>query len=472
MTTRDDDFNPRPGRIHHGNRGAKRPKSFVGDVMRAAKKAGHRSQTFKRSGGSAGRSTFGRGRRAALSLASRSSGRRVVVMARIVRHRGGRFRSAPLSKHLAYLKRDGVTRDGADARMFDADSGDADAKAFTERCEEDRHHFRFTVSPEDADQMADLRAFTRELMKDVERDLGTMLDWVAVDHWNTDNPHVHVLARGRADDGKDLVISRDYISKGFRCRAAERVTLELGPRSEQEIRAGLENAVLAERWTSLDRSLRDISDEGGGVADLRPGGVGEDCELRKLMIGRAVKLERLGLAERVGPAQWTLKPGLEPALRDLGIRGDIIKTIHRAMCETDREPDVGGFALHGEEANEPVLGRLIERGLHDELKGTAYAVVEGVDGRTHHLVFSDLELTGDAKPGAIVETRTYGDAGGHKRLSLATRSDLRIEAQISAPGATWLDRQLLAKQSALSSGGFGAEVREATFLNASTIRSS
>ena len=461
MTTRDDDFNPRPGRIHHGNQGAKRPKSFVGEVMRAAKKAGHRGQTFGRSSGTAGRSTFGRGRRAALSLASRSSGRRVVVMARIVRHRGGRFRSAPLSKHLAYLKRDGVTRDGADARMFDAASDDADSKAFAERCEEDRHHFRFTVSPEDAGQLADLRAFTRELMKDAERDLGTGLDWVAVDHWNTDNPHIHVLVRGRADDGQDLVVSRDYISKGFRARAAERVTLEMGPRSEQEIRAGLENEVGAERWTSLDRSLRDISDEGGGIADLRPGGASEDPELRRLMLGRAAKLERLGLAEQVGSAQWTLKPGLEPALRDLAIRGDIIKTMHRAMSGAGSQPDVARFALHGDQPAEPVPGRLVERGLHDELKGTAYAVIDGVDGRTHHLVFSDLETTGDAKPGAIVETRAYDDAGGRKRLLLATRSDLAIEAQISAAGATWLDRQLLAKEPALSSGGFGAELRQA-----------
>ena len=461
MTMRDDDFNPRPGRIRHGNQGAKRPKSFVGEVMRAAKKAGHRGPAFGQSGRAGGRSTFGRGRRAALSLASRSPSRRVVVMARIVRHRGGRLRSAPLSKHVAYLKREGVTRDGADARMFDATSDDADTKAFVERCEEDRHHFRFTVSPEDAGQMADLRAFTRELMADAERDLGAKLDWVAVDHWNTDNPHIHVLVRGRADDGHDLVISRDYISNGLRGRAAERVTLELGPRSEREIRAGLEKEVDAERWTSLDRSLRDISDEGGGVADLRPGSAGEDPELRRLMIGRAAKLERLGLAEQVGPAQWTLKPGVEPALRDLGIRGDIIKTMHRAMSAADREPDVASFALHGDQAAEPVLGRLVERGLHDELKGTAYAIIEGVDGRTHHLVFSDLEMTGDAKPGAIVETRAYDDAVGRKRLSLATRSDLTIEAQVSAPGATWIDRQLLAKESALGGGGFGAEVREA-----------
>jgi type IV secretory pathway VirD2 relaxase len=461
MTARDDDFDPRPGRIRHGNQGAKRQKSFLSEVMRAAKKAGHRGQTFGRSGGTTGRSTFGRGRRAALSLTSRSSSRRVVVMARIVRHRGGHFRSAPLSKHIAYLKRDGVTRDGADARMFDAASDDADAKAFAERCEADRHHFRFTVSPEDAVQMVDLRAFTRELMKDAERDLGTRLEWVAVDHWNTDNPHVHVLVRGRADDGRDLVISREYISRGFRGRATERVTLELGPRSAQEIRAGLENEVNAERWTSLDRSLRDISDEGGGIADLRPGGSGEDPELRRLMIGRAAKLERLGLADQVGPAQWTLKPGLEPALRDLGIRGDIIKTMHRAITARGHEPDVAGFTLHGDQPAEPVLGRLVERGLHDELRGTAYAILDGIDGRTHHIVFSDPEMTGDADLGAIVETRAYDDDAGRKRLSLATRSDLSVEAQVSASGATWIDRQLLAKESALSRGGFGAEVRQA-----------
>jgi type IV secretory pathway VirD2 relaxase len=107
--------------------------------------------------------------------------------------------------------------------------------------------------------------------------------------------------------------SRDYVSNGFRGRAEERVTLELGPRSELEIRAGLEKEVDAERWTGLDRSLRHIFDEGGGVADLRPGGSGEDAELRRLILGRAARLQQLGLAEQIGPAQWILKPDLEPA---------------------------------------------------------------------------------------------------------------------------------------------------------------
>lgn len=460
MNPRDRDLRIRPGRIRDGGRGAVRPKSFVGQVMRAARKAGHTGKGFGRQGGNRG-SRFGRGRSAALALSLRSPSRRVVIKARVVRQRGHRFRSAPLTRHVTYLKRDGVTRDGADARLFDAQSDMADERAFAERCEDDRHHFRFIVSPEDASQMHDLRAFTRELLVDATRDLGTKLDWVAVDHWNTDNPHVHILIRGRADDGQDLVISRDYISRGFRARAEERVTLELGPRSEQEIRSALEKEVEAERWTNLDKALRHAADEGAGIANLRPHTSENDPELRRLMIGRAAKLERLGLAEQIEPGCWTLKPGLEDTLRDLSIRGDIIKTMHLMMSGGGREVDISRFALHGDDPGDRVLGRLVQRGLLDELKGSAFAIVDGVDGRTHHVGFSDLEITGDAQPGAIVEARAYEDANGRKRLSLAVRSDLSLQQQVTASGGTWLDRQILAREPIATGGGFGAEVLEA-----------
>ena len=70
-------------------------------------------------------------------------------------------------------------------------------------------------------------------------------------------------------------------------------------------------------------------------------------------------------------------------------------------------------------------------------------------------------MTGDAMPGAIVEARTYDDARGRKHLTLATRSDLGIEAQVTAQGATWLDRQLMAKEPDVGSAGFGVAAREA-----------
>lgn len=160
--------------------------------------------------------------------------------------------------------------------------------------------------------MQDLRAFTRELMTDMEADLEMRVDWVAIDHWNTDNPHIHVLVRGRRETGEDLVIAPRYIAEGMRARAEARVTLELGPRSEREVQQTLDREVEAERWTSLDRRLQDRADEAGGTVDLRRGAE-RQTDAERQLIGRAGTLERLGLAEPLGPAQWCLKPGMEGA---------------------------------------------------------------------------------------------------------------------------------------------------------------
>jgi hypothetical protein len=107
------------------------------------------------------------------------------------------------------------------------------------------------------------------------------------------------------------------------------------------------------------------------------------------------------------------------------------------------------------------IGRLVERGLHDELAGSAYAIVDGADGRVHHLRFNDLQQTGDAAPGAIVELRQWQGDGGRLRMALATRSDLTLARQIQAPGATWLDRELVAREGIATGNGFGAEIRSA-----------
>ena len=46
MVRRVDDLRIRPGRIRDGNRGARKSKSYVAQVMRAAKKAGHTGWLF------------------------------------------------------------------------------------------------------------------------------------------------------------------------------------------------------------------------------------------------------------------------------------------------------------------------------------------------------------------------------------------------------------------------------------------
>jgi type IV secretory pathway VirD2 relaxase len=461
MSDKNEDLSVRLGRIRHDRRG-KTPRTFVAQVLKAAQKAGHVGAMNAR--GRSGRSTFGRGRGRALDVERSllSSARHVVVKARVVRHGGQKFRSASLGKHVAYLSREGVTRDGADARLFDAGSDAADGSAFIARCEADRHHFRFIVSPEDAAEIEDLRIFARDLMLQAERDLGTKLDWVGVDHWNTDNPHVHVLVRGKGDDGRDLVIARDYIGKGIRARAEHLVGLELGPKPELQVRNDLAREVDTERWTRLDRAIGTIADDAGFV-DLRPAGKGDaDQEIRRLMVGRLQRLERLGLAQSAGPAQWTLQPDSQSRLRQLGERNDIIKSMHRALAEAQVERGGADLAIHSAKEAPVLAGRLVARGLHDELTGEAYAIVDGVDGRVHHLRFADIEATSDVAPGGIVELRRYADARGDQRIALAVRSDLALADQIKAGGATWLDRRLVERtETPLANGGFGREVRDA-----------
>jgi type IV secretory pathway VirD2 relaxase len=454
--TGDDNLRVRVGRVR--SRGKLHTRPFITQALVAAQKAGG----IKGRSGRSTRSTFGRGRTASL-LAARLQNNRsrgAMVKARVVRHGTKR---APLRTHLEYLRRDGVTRDGAAGRMFDAERDQADHRAFADRCEGDRHHFRFIVSPDNADQLSDLKAFTRNLMTQAERDLGTKLEWVAVDHWNTENPHIHVIVRGRGDDGHDLVIARDYISRGLRARAGHLVSLELGQRSDVEISRGLDAQVEAERWTKLDRVLAAKAAGHERVVDLRPEADGPHRgPAHAAMIGRMRKLERLGLAEPLGPVRWRLSEHAEPTLRALGEQNDIIKRIHRGLAQQRIERSVSDYVLDDRDRPAPIIGRIVARGLDDELNGSAYAVIDGTDGRAHHVRLANLEAAGDTTPGGIVELRRFEDAAGRQRVALAVRSDLPLSAQIEASGATWLDRQLVAREPmSLSSGGFGHDVHEA-----------
>jgi type IV secretory pathway VirD2 relaxase len=409
-------------------------------ALQSAQKAGG----FPR-GRSNGASRFGRGRAASLAATRllQDRGRHAMIKARVVR----RPRSpGALRAHIGYLQREGVTRDGSAGKLFDAAGDDADGRAFVKRSEGDRHHFRFIVSPDEAAELGNLRSFARDLIDQASRDLGTRLDWVAIDHWNTEHPHIHILVRGRADNGSDLVISRDYIGTGLRARAGDLVTRELGLKSELEIRRGLEVQVTAERWTKLDRVLAREAGRAEGVIDLRPSRDGGSDSLRDIRLGRMRTLERLGLAEPAGPARWVLANDTEQRLRALGDRGDIIKRLHTTLAKDGAMRAPSSWALEGERHGEPVIGRLMARGLDDELNGTAFAIVDGIDGRVHHLKLPDIDATGDGPIGGVVELRRFDDVRGRQRIALAVRSDLNLEQQVAAEGASWLDRRLVSRE--------------------------
>jgi type IV secretory pathway VirD2 relaxase len=550
------DFRPKTGRVR--NRGGRDSQSFVAQVMRAAIKANGgplklaEMRGDRRHGGGQKRpgkgrcSRIGRGQAAADRLRRVASGRgpdarmrRVVVKARIVRLK---VSSRAADAHLRYLQRDGTTRDGERGRLYGSETEAADGRAFAERGREDRHQFRFIIAPEDGDRLSDMRAFTRDVMRQMEKDLCTRLDWVAVDHFNTGHPHSHVIVRGLDERGKDLIIAQDYIIEGVRLCAQERATLELGPETDRELRAKLRAEVSAERFTRIDRAM--LAEAKDGVVDLRPeaGNVRGDFD-RSLRICRLQMLDRYGLAKEIEPGMWTLSDRLEATMRELGERGDIIKAINRALTAHGQLRSPESLSLHGDDVETPIVGRLVDKQLTDELGDRIGVVIDGIDGRVHHVALPDASAAEHTPIGAVVEVgrarsqrpadRNIAEVAGgkgvyrpteHRALAQSNdvpvpggdydayvgahvrrlealrragivervdpdrwlipedfevraaayeaaqgrRSQLRLlcaydlDQQVTSDGATWLDRQILARdRNSLATSGFGAEVRQA-----------
>lgn len=535
----DDDFTPQLGKIrsHGGQHGRK----YLHRVLNAAALSGGRSfGASSRAQNLFMGSQIGLGAGIGRMLASGdrhlgSCSRRAIVKSRIVKLAGSRMQGA--RAHLRYIQRDGVTRDRAPGQLYNADLDRADSKAFLERADGDRHQFRFIVSADDGDQYEDLKPLTRRVMAQMEEDLGTKLDWVAVDHYNTGRPHTHIILRGKDDTGRDLIIAREYIAQGMRERVMELVNLDLGPRTDLEIENRLRREVEQERLTSIDRGLLRDADEDGMVR-----ATGRDAFQQSLRAGRLQKLKHLGLAEETVPGRWQLAGDLESTLRRMGERGDIIKVMQRGLTEKHIARIASDYVIYDPSDLEarPVVGRLVRRGLADEINDRHYLIVDAVDGRSHYVEIGrgdGTEATPEDSIVAITPKRTeprdvdravaeiaavnggrYSAdihlrhdpsanvtfAESHVRrleamrwvagtverepagtwlippdhlervatfermqardapVVVQTLSALPLDRQLSADGATWLDRELIANAPVpLRNGGFGREVQGA-----------
>lgn len=418
---RDDDFRIRPGVPK--NRG----QGFVSKVLKQVGKTSGGKSAMRRpaSTGSTGKhagqrpgSRLGRGHTAARFAGAKLTplSRRVTIKSLLVNQR--QVSPQSLSKHLRYIERDGAGRDGEPGRAYGPQADEADLDAFKERCADDRHHFRFIVSPEEGVDLDDLRTYTRHLMNRMEADLGTRLEWVAVDHWNTDNPHTHLIVRGRDDTGKDLIIAGDYIAHGFRHRAAELATEWLGPRTELEIQQTLRREVEQERWTSLDHTLQREAGDDGRV-QVRRFNEPKLQRQRLLLIGRLQCLQRLGLADEAQPGTWTIHADAEKTLRALGERGDIIRTMQRAMGGQPRELAV----FEPGDDGRTIIGRVAAKGLADELRDRSYLVIDGVDGKAHYVALNARDEPANYPTGAVVEVRGSAEVRAADRNIAALASN-------------------------------------------------
>lgn len=452
-----DEFTPKLGRIRSTS--AARPRRYLGRVVRAINcssqgSSGSLSWTGSRNG---------RGYASGASMrAFRPGGRRVIVKARIVRFRGGDLGAA--RAHLKYIRRDGVTREGERGELYGPDSDHVSAREFLEPAQDDRHQFRLIVAPEDGTQLGDLKPFIRDLMGQAEIDLGTKLDWVAVDHFNTGHPHTHVVIRGQDDRGGDLVIARDYMAHGFRTRASELVTLELGPETADELRHKLAREVEAERFTRIDRAL--LRDADGGILSTGSTQGRDDGQFRALRMGRLRKLERMGLAGELKPGVWQIAERTETVLRELGQRNDIIKTMQRCVKKAGIQSDARPFNIFkADDPNARITGKVVSLGLSNEITEGQFVVVDGIDGKLHYAEIGQPNAGDPLRQGLLVTLRGQRDgatASHRNQARLFLESHAPLEQLPKAVGATWLDRQLLASQPMeLSNRGFGADAQRA-----------
>lgn len=328
---------------------------------------------------------------------------KVIVKALVSRHAGkGAARAAALAAHVSYLGRAGAGAEGKPAEFFDRTDDAVDAAEVTGDWGPDRHHFRFIVSPEHGDRIADLRGYTREVMARVSADLGEPeLEWIGTCHFDTDQPHAHLVVRGKRADGRDLVIPRDYIGYGFRARAQEVAQERLGDLSRADAERRIWKETEADRFTGFDRRLVQAADAQGLVDD----GVGGTDAWAALSRGRLRHLERLGLAERTG-GRYRLDGQMETKLRTMQIRRDVIRTLNqRKMAGAETVRQLGA---------ETVRGRVVQTGRHDEIGASPFVVVRDGDGVEHYarlaagssapLLGKQIELNGSDRGLARVQS--------------------------------------------------------------------
>ncbi len=298
---------------------------------------------------------------------------KVIVKALVSRHAGrGPARTAALRAHILYLGRDGAGAEGRSATFFDSVEDGIDATAIVPAWTDDRHHFRFIVSPEHGDRIEDLRAYVREVMSRVAADLGEPdLVWLATAHYDTDQPHAHVLVRGRRSDGRDLVIPRDYIGYGFRARAQESAQARLGDLSRIDAERRVWKETQADRFTAFDRRLIAAADPDGTVTD----GVGATAAWAALTRGRLRHLEGLGLVRRERQ-RYRLAGDLEARLRGLQVRRDVQRTINQRRLEAGSRVQLLASA--------EVRGRVVKLGMHDEAGSLPFVIVRDAAGLEHY----------------------------------------------------------------------------------------
>jgi type IV secretory pathway VirD2 relaxase len=301
--------------------------------------------------------------------------------------------------HGRYIARESATHEGDPGAVgFNTREESVDIAARLEAWQKanDERFWKLIVSPEFGDR-ADLKRLTRDLMSRMERDLGTPLEWVAVAHYNTEHPHVHLALRGVGAEERPVRLSRDYVSQGIREIAEDLCTRQLGYRTELDAAVAQRREVHQHRYTSLDRIIKRDANDAGEVdsrfftvaKDPRGAGLSRGVPLLERHTAERLKvLESMGLAESLSPNTWRIRQDFENVLRAMQRSSDRQKTlaVHGVLMSDQRLQQVvfnfrdlttmeGRILVHGEEDTGREAGR-------------SYLMLEATDARVYYVCYT------------------------------------------------------------------------------------
>lgn len=284
--------------------------------------------------------------------------------------------------HGKYLEREGAQQEGEKGQGFVADAESVSVARTLEawQNEGDPHLFKAILSPEDPLGPEGLREFTRGFNQKIQAVIGKEYDWIAVDHYNTSHPHIHLLIRGK----DNLQLAPDLIRRGMREAAAEVLTEQLGYRSEKDLIRAKEQELEARRFTGLDRAIQSVAvrhESGYWLVDTYPDDLRERAsEERRLRLARLENLVKIGVADKIGPNTWRLESGWDTALKELQVLQTRTKMVAQAralMTEPRCLPQVTRL-----QPGDRLVGRVLGTGL-DDANSRSYLMLEGVDNRAH-----------------------------------------------------------------------------------------
>lgn len=357
------------------------------------------------------------------SFVGYKSGQRVIVKIRYVKHKAGKSSaggSAPaLRDHLRYISRSGAGHDGVQASLFDGEQQDLKRNAFHELCAQDRHHFRFIISPENGHQIDDFQGYVRDVMKLASRDLGTRLSWVAAVHYDTDDVHAHVIVRGKTDRGEDLVIGQDYIKEGFRHRAQEVATKLLGERGLDDLQKSLGREVEALRVTSLDRFIETHQSPDGMIDVQQANNFGKSVYYEGIIKGRLRFLKTAGLAEELAPGRYYISEDFTDTLRDIATRNDVMKRLYNKVSV-----GLDNISIYSmSQGQGPTLeGRVVAKGFYDEISDRHYIVMREMTGGLHYVPVGSYKYFDDLQEGSLIRISAGASGSGKADYNIATQA--------------------------------------------------